>query len=122
MEFLARLWPRSRKSSSRNEVKQRLKLVIAHDRVDLTPTTIEAMQREILDVVSRYVEIDTEGLNFALESDKRMTSLTASLPIRRVKPPSVKAEQEDDIESIEPPSTLEEASDKDDSKSDPPEA
>jgi cell division topological specificity factor len=84
-ELLERFFRRSKDKDSRAEVKQRLKFLIAHDRADLPPAMVESMQREILEVVSRYVEVDKEALSFSLESDRRTTALLANFPILRIK-------------------------------------
>ncbi len=86
IELLEKIFPTLNDRNSRQEVKNRLKLVLAHDRSDLTPQMIESMRREILEVVSKYVDLDADAMDFSLENSSRVTSLVANLPILRVKP------------------------------------
>lgn len=85
-EFLEKLFPwSSNNNNSRDEVKRRLKLVLAHDRTGLSPQELEEMRKEIIEVISRYVELDNEELLFSIENNERSSALIANLPIRRVK-------------------------------------
>jgi cell division topological specificity factor len=74
-----------RQQASAETAKERLQLVLAHDRSDLNPELLQQMRREILEVVSRYVEIDVEEGDVSLETEDRVTALVANLPIKRTR-------------------------------------
>ena len=80
-EFIDKLL--GRQPASAETARERLQLVLAHDRSDLNPELLEQMRREILEVVARYVEIDLEEGDVSLETEDRVTALVANLPIRR---------------------------------------
>ena len=80
-EFIDKLL--RRQPASAETAKERLQLVLAHDRSDLNPELLEQMRREILEVVARYVEIDLAEGDVSLETEDRVTALVANLPIRR---------------------------------------
>jgi len=83
-DFIQRLLGRQKPSGTM--AKERLQLVLAHDRSDLNPELLEQMRREILEVVQRYVEIDIEEGDVSLETEDRVTALVANLPIKRARP------------------------------------
>ena len=88
IEFLEMLFPRNNNANSGKKAKERLQLVLAHDRATITPEIVEQMRTEILEVVARYVDIDREEMEFGLENTQRITALIANFPIRKVKRPS----------------------------------
>ena len=110
-EFIDKLL--GRQPASATTAKERLQLVLAHDRSDLNPELLEQMRREILEVVSRYVEIDLSEGDVSLETEDRVTALVANLPIRRAifKPTPAEPEEGAEAEDAsETPSAEAEAS------------
>lgn len=72
-----------RQPASATTARERLQLVLAHDRSDLSPELLDQMRREIFEVVAKYVDIDLEEGDVTLETEDRVTALVANLPIRR---------------------------------------
>jgi cell division topological specificity factor len=73
-----------RGQDSKKEAKQRLKFLLIHDQIDLTPGQLEEMKGEIMEVISRYVEIDQETAQFELNREQGNVALVSSVPVRRV--------------------------------------
>lgn len=72
------------RSGSKEDAKSRLKLLLVHDQVDLTPAQLESMKAEIVEVIARYVEVDRDAVDFKLEKTSGEIALVSNVPVRRV--------------------------------------
>ncbi|MBE2269088.1 MAG: cell division topological specificity factor MinE [Anaerolinea sp.] len=70
--------PANKKSGSM--AKERLQFVLIHDRINLPPEKMEALKREILDVISKYVSVDNDHVDIALQQRDRNSLLIAEIP------------------------------------------
>jgi len=75
MNFFAR-------KRSAESAKERLQLVLIHDRTDLTSAQLEALKDELLTAISRYIDIDPDAVQIGLEHDGRSQRLVADIPLR----------------------------------------
>ncbi len=67
---------------SAQSAKERLQLVLIHDRTNLTSDELTALKDEILEVISRHVDIDSEAVQIDVEQDGRTQRLVADIPLR----------------------------------------
>lgn len=80
-----------KKKTSSNVAKDRLKLVLVSDRANCSPEIMEQMKNDIIQVISKYVEIDMEGLDIKIaqtesEGDNgSVPALFANIPIKDLK-------------------------------------
>ncbi|MCT4594951.1 MAG: cell division topological specificity factor MinE [Anaeromicrobium sp.] len=78
-------------SSSKSVAKERLKLVLVHDRTNCSPNFLEMVRGDIINVISDYIEIDEKGLDIRITKTKRSSddamvpALVANIPIKKVK-------------------------------------
>lgn len=76
---------------SKDIAKDRLQLLLIHDRANVSPQFLEMIKGEIMDVISDYIEIDESGLDIKLTRTKReedgstVPALVANIPIRKMK-------------------------------------
>ena len=71
--------------ASKSVATNRLKLVLMQDRTNLTPRILEQMRGELIDLLSRYVELDKELLELNFEHEGDQVALMLSIPVIRAK-------------------------------------
>ncbi len=80
-----------RQQNSGNVAKDRLKLLLVSDRANCSPEIMEAIKNDIIKVISKYMDVDTEALDIQItqtESEGRngmVPALCANIPIKDMK-------------------------------------
>jgi cell division topological specificity factor len=69
------------KQRSASTAKERLQLVLIHDRTDLSPGVMDDMRDEIIEVISKHIEVDRESVKIKVQKEGREQYLLAEIPI-----------------------------------------
>ena len=114
--------------SAKETACNRLRVVLMQDRTNLTPELMERMRKEMVELLSKYVEMDKDALELNLEQDGEQIALMLSIPVIRAKDEEEikaaleaednKTEEESDETSEQEDETSEETVEESDNSSD----
>lgn len=71
--------------SAKEVACNRLKFVLMQDRTNLTPELMDRMRKELIELLSRYVEMDKEALELGFEQEGNQMALMLSIPVLRAR-------------------------------------
>jgi cell division topological specificity factor len=78
-----------RETPSKDVAKERLKLILIHDRANVSPQFLDLVKGDIIKVISDYAEIDEKELVIKLtrtgEKGNDSPALVANIPIKKMK-------------------------------------
>lgn len=83
LDLISRVFGRD--NASAEVAKERLRLVLVHDRTNVSPQFLEALKEELIQVISRYMEIEEEHMDVTLQTAENQVALVANIPVKRMK-------------------------------------
>ena len=75
----------SKSENTRDNATNRLQVILMHDRTKLDPLIMNKMREELIEVFSKYVEIDKEELEIGLKNEGDAVALMLNIPVLRAK-------------------------------------
>lgn len=84
LEFISRMLGKEN-ASSKNVAKERLRLVLVHDRASISPYMLNKLKEDLIKVISNYMEIDESTLEVNLNQDDKEVALVANIPVLKMK-------------------------------------
>lgn len=85
-DVLMKIFGKSEKKSGQI-AKERLQVVLIHDRASVSPETMEQLKNDIIAVLSKYMDVNTSGMEISLENDSDSVALVANVPIHSLHHP-----------------------------------
>jgi cell division topological specificity factor len=70
------------RKKSANSAKERLQLVLIHDRTDLSPAQLESLKDDLIATISRHIDIDPSAVRINMAQEGREQRLVADIPLK----------------------------------------
>ena len=64
--------------------KERLQIVLVHDRASVSPEIMEQLKNDIIKVLSKYMDVNKSGMEISIANDEDSVALVANIPIQSV--------------------------------------
>ena len=82
---LIKIFSSQNKKGSKNEAKKRLQFALIYDKLEINDNTLKDLQNDIIQVISRYFEIDREALSLEIQRGDDTSALVFNTPILNMK-------------------------------------
>jgi cell division topological specificity factor len=73
------------KNTSKNQAKKRLQFALVYDKLEINDSTLKDLQNDIIQVISRYFDIDKDGLSLEIQKEEGSSALVFNTPILSLK-------------------------------------
>ena len=84
LEALMKIFGKSEKPSGQI-AKERLRVVLIHDRASVSPELMEVIKNEIINVLSKYMDVQKKGIEISLANDDDSVALVANIPVNNMR-------------------------------------
>jgi len=71
-----------RQPNSARKAKDRLQLVLVHDRTNISPSSLDLLRDDLIETISRHVDVEPSAVRIRMSRDGREQRLIADIPIR----------------------------------------
>jgi cell division topological specificity factor len=75
----------TKEESAKDVACNRLRVVLMQDRTNLTPELLQRMRKELIELLSKYVEMDKDALELNFDQEGDQMALMLSIPVIRAK-------------------------------------
>ncbi|WP_131918322.1 cell division topological specificity factor MinE [Heliophilum fasciatum] len=83
IDFINRVF--GKETGSKSIAKERLRLVLVHDRCNISPEILDDLKEDLIRVISKYLEIDVRSLDVSFSQEDQAMALVANIPVIGVK-------------------------------------
>ena len=84
LDMLMKVFGKQEKRSGQI-AKERLQVVLIHDRASVSPELMDQLKNEIIDVISKYMVINKSEMEISLANDSDSVALVANIPVNSLR-------------------------------------